>query len=261
MTAGCRSLDSLRSLGMTADSSMDAAALTCPQCGAAAGADAIECSFCHARLATTACPSCFGLVFVGSKHCGHCGAAIGSVAARTGTLHCPRACGTLRELTLGGIALSECESCAGVWLAQPEFQRLCAEEERRAVFLGAESQVRTTPATGVPTVRYVPCPLCAKLMNRINFGKRSGIIVDGCAKHGTWFDADELRRVVEFVRDGGLDRARAVEKEQLGEERRRLALSHDLVARGARAPLRRDTGEVDANSPFARFITLLFGTF
>jgi len=55
---------------------MDAAALTCPQCGAAAAADAIECSFCHARLATTACPSCFGLVFVGSKHCAHCGAAI-----------------------------------------------------------------------------------------------------------------------------------------------------------------------------------------
>ncbi len=26
------------------------------------------------------------------------------------------------------------------------------------------------------------------------------------------------------------------------------------------APLRRDTGEVDATSPFARFITTLFGT-
>ena len=58
---------------------MDAAALTCPQCGAAAGADDLQCSFCHARLATTACPSCFGLVFVGSKHCAHCGAAIGAV--------------------------------------------------------------------------------------------------------------------------------------------------------------------------------------
>ena len=239
---------------------MDAAALTCPQCGAAASPDAIECSFCHARLATTACPSCFGLVFVGSKHCQHCGAAITAVQAQTSALHCPRGCGTLRQLTLGGVGLSECEHCSGVWLAQPAFQKLCAEEERRAVFLGAESQRRRTPATGVPTVRYVPCPICAKLMNRINFGKRSGIVVDSCAKHGTWFDADELRRVVEFVRDGGLDRARAIEKEQLEDERRRMAISHDLVAHGAPAPLRRDTGEVEADSPFARFITTLFGT-
>jgi Zn-finger nucleic acid-binding protein len=240
---------------------MDAAALTCPQCGAAAAADAIECSFCHARLATTACPSCFGLVFVGSKHCGRCGAAITAAQAQASALQCPRGCGALRQLSLGGVALNECEHCSGVWLAQPEFQRLCAEEERRAVFLGAESQVRTTPGTGVPTVRYVPCPLCAKLMNRINFGKRSGVVLDCCAKHGTWFDADELRRVVEFVRDGGLDRARAVEKEQLADERRRLAMVHDAITSGAPAPLRRDTAEVDADSPFARFITTLFGTF
>ncbi len=239
---------------------MDAAALTCPQCGAAAGADATQCSFCHARLATTACPSCFGLVFVGSKHCGHCGAAIAGVVARESTLQCPRGCGALRRFSLGGVALDECERCSGVWLGQADFQRLCAEEERRAVFLGAESQLRKTPATGVPTVRYVPCPVCAKLMNRINFGKRSGIVVDSCAKHGTWFDADELRRIVEFVRDGGLDRARAIEKEQLEDERRRMAISHDLVAHSAPAPLRRDTGEVEADSPFARFITTLFGT-
>ena len=129
------------------------------------------------------------------------------------------------------------------------------------MFLGAESQQRKTRATGVPTVRYVPCPLCAKLMNRINFGKRSGIVLDSCAKHGTWFDADELRRVVEFVRDGGLDRARAIGKEQLEDERRRLSFAHDAAVSGAPAPLRRDTAEVDADSPFARFITTLFGTF
>ncbi|HEX7940830.1 MAG TPA: zinc ribbon domain-containing protein, partial [Gemmatimonadaceae bacterium] len=93
---------------------MDAAALTCPQCGAAAAADAIECSFCHARLATTACPSCFGMVFVGSKHCAHCGAAITAVQAQASALQCPRGCGTLKALTLGGVALNECEHCSGV---------------------------------------------------------------------------------------------------------------------------------------------------
>src|SRR4029078_11000521 len=137
-----------------------------------------------------------------------------------------------------------CGKCGGRVLARAYFQKLGAEEERRAVFLGAEAQARRTPSAGVPTVRYVPRPLCAELMNRINFGKRSGVVVDSCARHGTWFDADELRRGVEFVRDGGLDRRPAVEKEQLADERRRLALAHDLAIGSTPAPLRRDTAEV-----------------
>jgi Zn-finger nucleic acid-binding protein len=240
---------------------MDAAALTCPQCGAAAAPHAIECSFCNARLATTACPSCFGLVFVGSKHCQHCGAAITAVPAQTSALHCPRGCGTLLQLTLGDVGLSECEHCSGVWLAQPDFQKLCAEEERRAVFLGAESQRRKTPATGVPTVRYVPCPICSKLMNRINFGKRSGIVVDSCAKHGTWFDADELRRVVEFVRDGGLDRARAKDRLQMEEERRLLEARKNIASWGAPQPSQPKDASPEATGRFAEVLLKLFGTF
>ena len=239
---------------------MDAAALTCPQCGAAAAADAIQCSFCRARLATTACASCFGLVFVGSKHCAHCGTAIASAQARTGARPCPRGCGVLHELSLGGVSLDECAVCSGVWLAQDVFQRLCAEEERRTVFLGAELQERKTPTTAAPAVRYVPCPDCARLMNRVNFGKRSGIIVDGCSAHGTWFDADELRRVVEFVRDGGLDRARRHERLQLEEERRLLATRQKIAAWGAPQPTHGDDASPSATGSIGAVLLRLFGT-
>ena len=239
---------------------MDAAALTCPQCGAAADADAIQCSFCHARLATTACPSCFGMVFVGSKHCAHCGAALAAVDARAGKRSCPRGCGTLRQLTLGGLAMDECEQCSGVWLALEVFQKLCAEEERRSVFLGAELQVRHTPATAVKTVSYVPCPDCGKLMNRVNFGKRSGVVLDACAQHGTWFDADELRRVVEFVRDGGLDRARAHERMELEEERRLIAARKNIASWGAPQPAQPKDASPEATGPVAEFLLRLFGT-
>jgi hypothetical protein len=51
-------------------------------------------------------------------------------------------------------------------------------------------------------------------MNRINFAHTSGVIVDVCTKHGTWFDADELRRVLEFITAGGLEAARARELRQ-----------------------------------------------
>jgi len=40
-------------------------------------------------------------------------------------------------------------------------------------------------------------------MNRQNFMKRSGVIVDVCLHHGTWFDDDEARRAGEWVAAGG----------------------------------------------------------
>jgi Zn-finger nucleic acid-binding protein len=59
-------------------------------------------------------------------------------------------------------------------------------------------------------------------MNRINFARCSGVIVDVCKGHGTWFDREELSRIVEFIRAGGLEASRAKEKEEIQEERRRL---------------------------------------
>ena len=59
-------------------------------------------------------------------------------------------------------------------------------------------------------------------MNRINFARCSGVIVDICKGHGTWFDRDELSRIVEFIHGGGLDASRTREKLQLDEARREL---------------------------------------
>ena len=59
-------------------------------------------------------------------------------------------------------------------------------------------------------------------MNRINFARCSGVIVDICKGHGIWFDRDELSRIVEFIRDGGLEAARERDKAEIREEQRRL---------------------------------------
>lgn len=81
------------------------------------------------------------------------------------------------------------------------------------------------------TVRYVPCPQCGQLMNRINFARCSGIVVDVCKGHGTWFDRDELREIVEFIRGGGLDLARQKEKRELEFEREQLRLEQMTAVR------------------------------
>jgi Zn-finger nucleic acid-binding protein len=60
------------------------------------------------------------------------------------------------------------------------------------------------------------------MMNRKNFGAGSGVVVDVCAKHGTWFDPGELPRVLAFVESGGLAKVRrhnAEEAERAARER------------------------------------------
>ena len=189
---------------------MDAGALNCPDCGAAVPENSTECSFCHARLATIGCPKCYALVFVGSKHCQRCGAEIAQPADReAAALPCPRKCGSMRPVRFGGADMHLCDVCNGVWVDAATLQRLVAERLKPSPMLG--TGIATPPAARLTlgAVEYAPCPGCKNLMNRVNFAHTSGVIVDVCTPHGTWFDADELRRVLEFITNGGLEAARA----------------------------------------------------
>lgn len=60
-------------------------------------------------------------------------------------------------------------------------------------------------------------------MNRINFAHYSNVVVEVCKAHGTWFDKDELRRIVEFIRGGGLEASRQREIEDLEQRKRELS--------------------------------------
>ncbi|HUE42870.1 MAG TPA: zf-TFIIB domain-containing protein [Candidatus Sulfotelmatobacter sp.] len=91
------------------------------------------------------------------------------------------------------------------------------------------------------TIRYVPCPVCHELMNRVQFAHCSHVIVDVCKSHGTWFDKDELRRAVQFIRAGGLEKTRAQQLEQIKDEQRRLAVArlHETTFDAPRSGLTR----------------------
>jgi Zn-finger nucleic acid-binding protein len=80
----------------------------------------------------------------------------------------------------------------------------------------------TNPSGSLEVVRYLPCPVCKELMHRVNYANCSHVIVDVCQPHGTWFDRDELRRIVEFIRSGGLEKARQREIQALEQQRRAL---------------------------------------
>jgi Zn-finger nucleic acid-binding protein len=203
---------------------MQASTLRCPGCGAPADADETSCRYCKARLATVSCPKCFALAFLGAKHCAQCGAALQRSEGSSGDRTCPRCDGTLAPVQVGGTALDECGGCSGVWIGVEALRALLDDREGASVVLAPGTPTARSQAQPESTVRYLRCPECGDVMGRVNYARISGVVVDVCRRHGTWFDADELRRVVEFVRDGGLDRARGRERMMLEEERRRLEM-------------------------------------
>ncbi|MFN2492522.1 MAG: zf-TFIIB domain-containing protein [Pyrinomonadaceae bacterium] len=202
---------------------MQAETLNCPNCGAASSTDAPLCQFCNSRLATIACASCFAMMFIGSKHCPRCGAAA-AVPALHGSQKqkCPRCKIEMSSLTFGSTAVMECEQCLGLWLDVPAFEKICADREQQSAVLGAASAASKNAVREMGKLQYIPCPQCSQLMNRMNFARCSGVIVDICKGHGVWFDRDELSRIVEFIRGGGMETSRAKEKLQIEQDRQRL---------------------------------------
>ena len=202
---------------------VEAQTLNCPMCGAAASTDATRCDHCGARLATVACPACFGMIFVGAKFCSHCGARADRQESTDDLIRLCPSCGSkTRAIVIGKTYLRECPRCEGIWADAAALQQICADGEQQAAVLGMATTVPTTESVALEKVRYLPCPVCHGLMNRVNFAHCSKVVVDVCKAHGTWFDRDELRRIVEFIRDGGFEKAREREISDLERQRREL---------------------------------------
>lgn len=224
----------------------DASSLHCPNCGAAVDPDAGRCPYCKARLATVSCPACFALMFEGSAFCPKCGArgARRETAGRAG--RCPACRGELQGVALDQVSLLECTGCDGVWIDADDFERICVNSEAQAAVVHRFSGRAAVSAE--QSVRYRPCVRCGKMMNRVNFGRLSGAVVDVCKGHGTFLDAGELHQIVSFIRAGGLERAREQRLAEMKDEERRLKdlewkAVHERSARDARA-----SGSWDATS-------------
>jgi Zn-finger nucleic acid-binding protein len=202
---------------------MQPQALNCPNCGGAVSSDRTQCEFCKSRLKTVACASCLGLMFLGSKFCDHCGREAKNVEVfvdeRVGD--CPRCKRPLESLRIQATPVRECMGCGGFWTSAQTFESICADkEEQSAVLTFITTQTFDSRATA--PINYVPCPDCKQLMNRSNFARSSGVIIDLCKEHGVWFDADELPKIIDFIDKGGLTRAREKQKMAIEEQRAKL---------------------------------------
>lgn len=204
--------------------------LACPRCGGSVSPTNHSCEFCHVELLVKSCPRCFARMFHGSKHCSMCGANViaPAVANPDGNARrrpCPRCVNVeLVGRLVGEFLLDECPTCTGVFVDVTALERML--DERRQVrlddILGMAVKDLNEPLPVQPEGPvYVKCPDCEATMNRKNFARGAGVIVDICRNHGTWFDAEELPRVIAFAASGGIERAQRADAERMLEDARR----------------------------------------
>jgi Zn-finger nucleic acid-binding protein len=186
-----------------------------------------------------ACPGCGGRYdvtghAVGQKFRCQCGVILTFASAppddaehAAAAIHrpCPRCDALLHARRVGDVVIDECAGCAGVFLDHVAIQRITVEREpsRAVALLGALARAELRPLPAAGQRMYVPCPVCAAVMNRRLFASGTGIIIDICHAHGAFFDAGELPRIIDFVMHGGLETA---QRQDI--ERRRSAARHEL---------------------------------
>ena len=251
----------------------DAAVVRCSSCGAPREKGATSCRFCeadftlHERDLDTVCPKCLARVSGRAKFCHHCGIRLvpESVAGDDTSLICP-ACGDEHRMIsrrIGEVAVLECDRCAGLWLGNEVFKDLTERALSDAVevdlFLESartrEAELDSPEERAQQAWRYRNCVLCGKMMHRRNFGRRSGVIVDICKDHGVWFDADELPRILDWIRSGGLAKAAEQRAAEAAHEERLKRITQPRPERGPTigVPLGDSDGYPD-NDPLGGFL-------
>lgn len=201
----------------------EARLVRCASCGAVRGSGGLNCEFCGARFSTvdkgwgSMCPQCFCRLPSEAQFCVECGLKIApqKLDAIVSDMLCPRCGVALQRRLVERIEVYECVACVGLWAPTATFEAICQDTETRSqavTLMGlAKRGRRRFELTADEQVRYIPCPVCKRLMNRRNFGGISGVIVDLCRDDGVWLDNQELNRIVQFIEAGGLDKAREFE--------------------------------------------------
>lgn len=191
------------------------------------------------------CTNCSAPLPQGSIVCAYCGSRndVDLKGVHYYTTHetdtsriCPRCSIGMKTIDLridGRFLIERCEKCLGIFTDPGELEALL-EAAVSNVFaidrtrLGLLSETRLSAEH---PISYLKCPVCSKIMNRINFGSRSGVVVDRCKDHGIWLDGGELRQLCEWMKAGGklLDQERKEQirkEEALQEEKRKQSLQH-----------------------------------
>ncbi|MBI5559611.1 MAG: zf-TFIIB domain-containing protein [Deltaproteobacteria bacterium] len=182
------------------------------------------------------CNSCSAPLPANSSLCGYCGTRndMDFYGKPHYTIHqpespriCPHCSIPLQTINLdlkpgSNFLIERCAACFGLFFDPGEVEALL-ESTVSQVFEINYQQIASTNRERSPDnqkFQYIRCPVCRALMNRVNFGHQSGVIVDHCKTHGLWLDNGEITHLLEWRKAGGqlldqeMKKAKAAEKEK-----------------------------------------------
>jgi Zn-finger nucleic acid-binding protein len=163
----------------------------CKNCGAALSGNLLVCSYCKTRQDVD--------LAIISRY---------TVEKPESKRICPRCHIPLQviDLRLGEkFYIERCERCLGLFFDPGELEALLDKTVTHVYEIDSQrlDEIQNVKRSSEYPLSYIDCPVCGKLMNRINFGSRSGVIADKCRDHGLWLDGGELRQILEWVKAGG----------------------------------------------------------
>jgi len=163
----------------------------CNACSAPLPPNVNRCRYCHVR----------NDVDLHSKH-------KYSVATQQSDRICPHCDTPLQTIKLkiqGDFHIERCKTCFGLFFDLGEIETLLDSSVSNVTDINLKliKSINKDRYQKHQAVKYVKCPCCRILMNRVNFGHRSGVIVDKCSKHGIWVDSGEITHLMEWKKAGG----------------------------------------------------------
>ncbi|MDD2738384.1 MAG: zf-TFIIB domain-containing protein [Methylomonas lenta] len=176
------------------------------------------------------CNSCSAPLAPNTQYCHYCGVRNDvdlrgkhdyQVVTRESTRICPECNVNLQTIALDmqpPLQIERCEFCFGLFFDPGEVETLLETAVSPVFSINQEllGNINKDRYQKDKPVKYLECPECFNMMNRMVFGHRSGVVIDQCRAHGVWLDGGEISHLLEWKRAGGqiLDQKNKAELQQ-----------------------------------------------
>ncbi|NOQ35199.1 MAG: hypothetical protein GQ569_04810 [Methylococcaceae bacterium] len=175
---------------------------------------------------------------------------------------CPHCNITLQTIDLkinGHLYIERCTECFGLFFDPGEIETLLDSAVSGVATVNFKHiQNINKDRYQSKKVKYIKCPVCQMMMNRVNFGHRSGVIIDQCHKHGIWLDNGEITHLMEWKKAGGqILHQQKAEQKKTQRQTAHLDLNRDFSQRHTYSHYKNDE-EPDLLNTLSSVISKLF---
>ncbi len=218
------------------------------------------------------CQSCSAPLPPNTQYCSYCGVRNDvdirgkheyQIITRQSRRVCPECKVAMQTIALDmkpPLQIERCEKCFGLFFDPGEVETLLENSVSPVFVINREllGNINKDRYQRNKPVKYLECPICSNMMNRVAFGHRSGVVVDQCKAHGVWLDGGEITHLLEWKKAGGqlLHEQKQAEKQKQTKQRIPAEAKADierLMGRYPQPQSENDLFETVANMIFRLF--------